>query len=266
MSSLQLTNWLNAAKDAARRGADALEQWRSKFRVREKGRADLVTEADHASQHAIREYINRRFPDHLFVGEEGDDLKTRPAADAPPCWIVDPLDGTTNYVHDVPMYCVSIGLMVAAELVVGVVYDPRQQEMFAAAKGQGAWLGDQRISVSKTDQLEDALLATGFAPDIRGLERTLDWWRYFSFRCQSLRRTGSTAINLAYLACGRYDGYWAFDNHAWDVAGGFVLVRESGGVVTRIDGGPEDCFAPDQIVTNGRLHALMLESLKSTPV
>src|SRR5438445_8900718 len=148
MPTLPLTNWLNAAKEAARRAADALEQWRFKFKVREKGRADLVTEADHAAQHAVREYLNRRFPDHLFVGEEGDDLKTRPAADAPPCWIVDPLDGTTNYVHDVPMYCVSIGLMAAGELVAGVVYDPRAQEMFAAAKGMGAWLGDQGISVS----------------------------------------------------------------------------------------------------------------------
>src|SRR5438270_10628661 len=105
MPSLPLTNWLNAAKEAARLGADLLEQWRTKFRVREKGRADLVTEADHAAQQAIREYLLRRFPDHLFVGEEGDDLKARPA-DAAPCWIVDPLDGTTNYVHDVPMYCV----------------------------------------------------------------------------------------------------------------------------------------------------------------
>ena len=224
-----------------------------------------MTEADHAAQQAIRDYLLRRFPDHQFVGEEGDALKTRPAADAPPTWIVDPLDGTTNYVHDVPMYCVSIGLMVAGELVVGVVFDPRQQEMFAAAKGQGAWLGDRRISVSKTERLEDALLATGFSPDVAGLERTLGWWRYFSFRCQSLRRTGSTALNLAYLACGRYDGYWAFDNHPWDIAAGFVLVREAGGVVTRIDGGPEDCFSPDQIVTNGRIHGLMIESLKAGP-
>ena len=178
----------------------------------------------------------------------------------------DPLDGTTNYVHDVPMYCVSIGLMVNQELVVGVIYDPRQQEMFAAAKGLGAWLGDQRMAVSKIARLEDALLATGFAPDLKGQERSLDWWRFLSFRTQSLRRTGSTALNLAYLACGRFDGYWAFDNHPWDVAAGFVLVREAGGIVTRVQGGPEDCFAADQVVTNGHLHAALLECLKQDPV
>ncbi len=164
-----------------------------------------------------------------------------------------------------PCYCVSIGLLAQGELVVGIVYDPRQQEMFAAAKGMGAWLGDKRINVSKVDRLADALLATGFAPDLKGQERTLDWWRYFSFRAQSLRRTGSTALNLAYVACGRFDGYWAFDNHAWDVAGGFVLVREAGGLVTRIDGGPEDCFAPDQIATNGHIHAALQECLQQNP-
>src|SRR5438093_12345158 len=109
MPDLQTTNWLNAAKEAARRGAECLEQWRGKFRVREKGRADLVSEADHAAQEAIRDYLTRRFPDHHFVGEEGDDLKSKPVPDAPPTWIVDPLDGTTNYVHDCPMDCVSIG-------------------------------------------------------------------------------------------------------------------------------------------------------------
>ena len=135
MADLQITNWLNGAKEAARRGAECLEQWRGKFRVREKGRADLVSEADHASQQAIHEYLARRFPDHAFVGEEGDAHKGRPAPSGPPTWIVDPLDGTTNYVHDCPMYCVSIGLQVAGELVVGVIYDPRHQEMFAAGKG-----------------------------------------------------------------------------------------------------------------------------------
>ncbi|MFL5339356.1 MAG: inositol monophosphatase family protein [Gemmataceae bacterium] len=265
MTSLSLANWLHAAKDAARRGADVLESWRSKFNVREKGRADLVTEADHASQQAVREYLARRFPDHLFVGEEGDALKTRPAADAPPTWICDPLDGTTNYVHDVPAYCVSIGLMVNSELVVGAIYDPRQQEMFSAAKGMGAWLGDKRISVSKIDRLEEALLSTGFAPELTGQERSFDWWRFLAPRTQSLRRTGSTALNLAYVACGRFDGYWAFDNHAWDVAAGFVLVREAGGTVTRADGGPEDCFAADQVATNDRIHSALLSCLRQNP-
>src|SRR5579871_6285441 len=164
MPDLQLVNWLNAAKEAARRGAECLEQWRGKFHFREKGKADLVSEADHASQQAIRDYLARRFPDHFFVGEEGDAAKSRPPANSPPTWIVDPLDGTTNYVHDCPAYCVSIGLQVDGELVVGVVYDPRAQEMFTAAKSMGARLGDMKIRVSKVERLGDALLCTGFAP------------------------------------------------------------------------------------------------------
>jgi myo-inositol-1(or 4)-monophosphatase len=177
-------------------------------------------------------------------------------------WIVDPLDGTTNYVHDCPMYCVSIGLEVAGELVVGVVYDPRAQEMFSAAKGIGAFLGDKRIRVSKVATLGEALLSTGFAPSADATHRASEWWMRFSDRAQSLRRTGSTALNLAWLACGRFDGYWAFDNHSWDVAGGFVLVREAGGTVTRVDGGREDCFTPDQVASNGLLHEQMLAVLR----
>src|SRR6516165_10223471 len=159
MSTDDLTAYREAACEAARRGAAVLEDWRSRFQVREKGRADLVTDADLASQRTIHAYLHERFPDHAFLAEEEGASKTRPAVDAPPTWICDPLDGTTNYVHDVPCYCVSIGLLVQRELVVGVVYDPRQQEMFAAAKGVGAWLGDKRIGVSKIDRLEEALLA-----------------------------------------------------------------------------------------------------------
>jgi myo-inositol-1(or 4)-monophosphatase len=254
---------LNAAKEAARRGAEALEHWRTRFRVSEKGRADLVTEADHASQNAVREYLSRRFPDHLFLGEEGDGNKGKPAPGSPPAWVVDPLDGTTNYVHDCPFYCVSIGLWAEGEPVVGVVYDPRQQEMFAAAKGQGAWLGERRLQVSAVSHLSGALLATGFAPDPNGQEQTLEWWRYFSFRAQSLRRTGSTALNLAYVAAGRFDGYWAFDNHPWDVTAGFVLVTEAGGAISRADGSAADPFQADSVATNGRLHPEFLACLRS---
>jgi myo-inositol-1(or 4)-monophosphatase len=178
---------------------------------------------------------------------------------------VDPLDGTTNYVHDCPLYCVSLGLQVAGELVVGVVYDPTRQEMFAAARGQGAWLGDQQLSTSRADRLEEALLSTGFPPDLRGQEKALDWWRHFSLRTRSLRRTGTTAINLAYVAAGRFDGYWAFDNHVWDVAGGTVLIREAGGVITNVDGSPFDPYTPDALASNGPLHAVLLEHFRTGP-
>src|SRR5437588_3320619 len=156
-----LTVYREAAVEAARKGAAVLEEWRGKFLVREKGRADLVSEADVNAQEAIRSYLQGRFPGHAFLGEEGPAAKARPGPGAPPTWIVDPLDGTTNYVHDVPLYCVSIGLEVAGEMVVGVVLDPRHDELFSGARGLGSWLGDQRLKVSETPRLGEALLATG---------------------------------------------------------------------------------------------------------
>jgi myo-inositol-1(or 4)-monophosphatase len=265
MSTDDLTTYREAACEAARRGAAVLEEWRSRFQVREKARFDLVTDADLASQRTIFSYLHERFPDHAFLGEEEGASKTRPGPDAPPTWICDPLDGTTNYVHDCPLYCVSIGLQVAGELVVGVVLDPSRQELFRAAQGQGAWLGERRLRVSQAARLEEALLATGFPPDMRGQEKTLEWWRYFSLRTRSLRRTGSTALNMAYLAAGRFDGYWAFDNHVWDVAGGVVLVREAGGVITNVDGTPFDAYTPDAVASNGPLQPLLLEALRGEP-
>ena len=260
-----LTDYLGAAREASRRGAAALEHWRKRFIVREKARFDLVTDADRASQKAVYDYLGQRYPGHRFLGEEDRSPQARPGPDAPPTWIVDPLDGTTNYVHDCPLYCVSIGLQVAGELVVGVVYDPVRKEMFSAAQGMGAWVDRERLQVSKAETLDEALLATGFPPDVRGQERTLDWWRYFSLRTRSLRRTGSTALNMAYLAAGRFDAYWAFDNHVWDVAGAAVLVREAGGTLTNVDGSPYDPYTPDALASNGPLHPVLLEAFRRGP-
>jgi myo-inositol-1(or 4)-monophosphatase len=161
------------------------------------------------------------------------------------------------------MYCVSVGLEVAGELVAGAIFDPRQREMFAAARGKGATLNDRPIRASTTDDLADALLSTGFSPDLRGHEMQLDWWAYFSMHTQSLRRTGSTALNLAYVAAGRYDGYWGFDNNAWDVAAGVVLVRESGGQVTALDGNTYDPHARHCLASNGQLHQALVNALRS---
>ncbi len=265
MTDTQLTEWLEAACEAARRAAAVMEEWRGTFQVREKGRFDLVTDADVASQKAICSYLHERFPDHQFLGEEEPSGHNRPGVDAPPTWIIDPIDGTTNFVHDVPMYCVSIGLQVAGELVVGVVLEPSRGELYRAARGQGAWLGSRRLQVSQAARLEEALLATGFPPDMRGQERSLAWWRYFSLRTRSLRRTGSTALNLAYVAAGRFDGFYAFDNHVWDVAGGVVLVREAGGTITNTDGSPYDPYATDAVASNGLIHPVMLQCLREGP-
>jgi myo-inositol-1(or 4)-monophosphatase len=255
----QLCDYLDAAREAALRAAAVLDDWRLRFSVSEKGRFDLVTDADLASQRTIQAYLLERFPTHGFLGEEEGASKSRPSPDAPPTWIIDPIDGTTNYVHDHPFYCVSIGLQVAGELVVGVVYDPPHEEMFAAAKGMGARLNADRLWASRVNRLDEALLATGFPPDLRGNEQALDWWRYLSFKTQSLRRTGSTALNLAYIAAGRFDGYWAFDNHVWDVAGATVILREAGGQITNVDGSAYDPYTPDALASNGPLHAALLD-------
>lgn len=258
-SHADLNAFLDTATEAARRGAAQLESWRAKFTVKEKGRADLVTEADVASQTAVKECLLGRFPHHAFLGEEEsvgkEPHEVRPAKSAPPTWVVDPLDGTSNYVHDIPAYCVSIGLVVDGEPIVGVIYDPRQNELFAAAKGRGAFLNGRPIRVSKTTTLNDSMLATGFPADYQKQLRNLKAWEKLSGITQGLRRTGSTAINMAYVAAGRFDGYWAHDNYPWDVVGGAVLVSEAGGRLSTINGAAFDCFRPDLIATNGLIQA-----------
>ncbi|VTR99343.1 inositol monophosphatase family protein [Tuwongella immobilis] len=266
-----LEDYLAAAEEAARRAAVVLHEWRKRFQVREKSPADLVTDADVASQTLIKAYLQERFPGHGFLGEEGAEidpvtreLKPLPA-DAPPTWIVDPIDGTANYVHDVPFYCISIGLWLQGDLRVGVVYDPRMNEMFSAAQGLGAKLNGEPIHVSPITTLRESMLSTGFPADPTRSMKNVNWWRKFTERTQSLRRTGSTALNMAYVAAGRFDAYWAFDNFVWDVAGGVVLVREAGGQITLVDGGAYDPFRYDIIATNGAIHAECLEVLKDPP-
>jgi myo-inositol-1(or 4)-monophosphatase len=247
---------LDAAVAAARRAAHVLADWRPRFSVREKGRADLVTEADIAAQAAIRDELLGRFPGHGFLGEEGP-AGRRPGPGDPPTWIVDPIDGTTNYVHDVPLYGISIALMVGGELVLGVVYEPCRDEMYTAERGRGAYLNSRPIRVSDTDAVGQALLTAGFATTLAGKEQQLDWWRHFYSVARGLRRTGSTAVNLAYLAAGRFDGFWALDLKPWDSAGGAVIVREAGGRITNFAGDAFDPFRGDLLATNGRLHESM---------
>jgi myo-inositol-1(or 4)-monophosphatase len=262
----QLTDFLAGAVEAAKRGAAILESWRSKFSVREKGRADLVTEADVASQKAVREYLLGRFPDHQFLGEEDCVGKTvdsvRPAPGAPPTWVVDPLDGTSNYVHDVPMYCVSIGLQIDAKPAVGVVFDPRLNELFTAAAGQGAFLNGKPMKVSTIGSVRDSMLATGFPANLERHLRNLEVWKRLAGEAQSIRRTGSTALNLAYVAAGRFEGYWGYDNYAWDVMAGSVLITEAGGRVTAADGSAFDPFHADMLGTNGHIHAELNSAIR----
>lgn len=262
----QLSKFLDAAVEAAKRGAAVLESWRARFVVREKGRADLVTEADEASQKTVRECLLGHFPDHHFLGEEDSVGKAvdavRPAPDSPPTWVVDPLDGTSNYVHDVPMYCVSIGLVIEGRPVLGVIYDPRMGELFTATAGAGAFLNGKPMRVSSVAGVRDSMLATGFPANLERHLRNLDVWKRMAGEAQAIRRTGSTALNLAYVACGRFDGYWGYDNYAWDVAAGAVLVAEAGGRVTAAQGEPFDPFRADMLATNGTIHEELQAAIK----
>jgi myo-inositol-1(or 4)-monophosphatase len=264
----ELTAFLEAAVTAAKLGAAELERWRSKFSVREKSRADLVTDADQASQNVIKESLLGAFPDHLFLGEEESVGKTpeetRPSANAAPIWVVDPLDGTSNYVHDVPAYCVSIGLWAGGKPVVGVILDPRLNELFTGAVGLGASLNGKPMRVSTVAKLQDGMISTGFPASYQKQLRNLDAWAKVTAQAQSLRRTGSTALNLAYLAAGRFDGYWAYDNYPWDVMAGAVLVAEAGGALTTVDGLAYDPFRPDILATNGLFHGELLTVLNTS--
>jgi myo-inositol-1(or 4)-monophosphatase len=259
--------WLEAGIEAGKLAGAVLMRWRSRFSIREKGPNDLVTEADLESQRTIVEFLTSRFPGHAFMGEEGGPEEKDPGAAAPPTWIIDPVDGTSNYAHDFPFYCVSIGLQVAGELVVGVIYDPVRDEMFSAASGQGAFLNGRRIRVTPTDRLDRAMVTTGFPYDCKGRDFLFEWWKHFSIAARALRRTGSTALHLAYVACGRADVFYAFDSHAWDVAAGTVIVREAGGSINNIleSRGRYNHFQPDAVASNAALHPGLVELFQRGP-
>jgi myo-inositol-1(or 4)-monophosphatase len=214
---------------------------------------------DQRAEALILERIRRAFPDDAILAEEQGAATGRSGRR----WIVDPLDGTTNYAHGLPLFGVSIALESARRLVLGVVYDPERDELFVAERGGGATLNDAPIRVSATGALEQSLLVTGFPYNIRETADTnLAEYAAFSLRARAVRRLGSAVIDLAYVACGRFDGYWELRLGAWDVAAGAVLVEEAGGRITGIDGGALDVDAPTLLATNGMIHDAMLEALK----
>jgi len=219
---------------AATAGAEQLMAWRGRFTAQEKSARDLVTEADLASQAAIQAVIIDQYGDHGFLGEEDPDLEQ---LRKPYCWIVDPLDGTTNYVHDFPFFAVSIAVAQAGQILAGVVLDPVHRECFRAAIGSGCELNGQPIQTSKTTIMEQSLLAVSFPPDLQPDSPDLQAFLQVATRCQAVRRTGSAALNLAYVAAGRLDAHWAHFIHPWDSAAGVLLVREAGGMVTASEGG-----------------------------
>lgn len=228
-----------------------------------KGDVDLVTEADRASERLITERLSAAFPGHGIYGEEG----VRQRIDSEYRWYVDPLDGTTNFAHGFPVFCVSLGLEhrpagLAAgadgELVAGVIYDPTRNELFAAQNGQGAWLNGRRVHVSGTKYLAEALLATGFPSRKRHVSPNIHFYQEFTLRSHGVRRAGSAALDLAYTACGRMDGFWEFYLNPWDTAAGALMVQEAGGSITRFDGAPFRVDSSEVLATNGLLHQEMM--------
>ncbi len=222
---------------------------------------DLVTDVDRASELLIHHRLLKAFPDHGFYGEEHPALREA----APYQWIVDPLDGTMNFVHGLPLFGVSIALTHRGAPVVGVIYDPMRRELFWAIRGRGAFANGRRLAVSKTPRLETALLSTGFSSTFRrDPHRSLAWFQAFESRSRAVRRIGSTVLSLAYLAAGRLDGFYEQSLGAWDMAAGLLLVEEAGGRTSDFAGGPTHLAEGQLVASNRRIHREMLQILRST--
>ena len=251
--------YLATAIEAVIRAGDVqLARFGSDMRVDKKGAINLVTEVDLQIEREFRAMIAGRFPDHVVLGEE---FETRGDREATPpfCWIFDPVDGTTNYAHGLPIFCSSLGFEIDGELAVGAVYDPTRRELFTAERGQGAWLNGRPLRVSAADTLIDSLLVTGFHYGIQqDPEELVSLFREFITKSRAVRRLGSAALDLCYVAAGRFDGYWESKIQPWDVAAGALIVTEAGGSVSTVSGGPFRSRAGSVLASNGHIHDLML--------
>jgi myo-inositol-1(or 4)-monophosphatase len=223
------------------------------------GFRDLVTEFDRRAEEIIVSLIQKEFPQHSILTEEGS---VSPKDTASYQWIIDPIDGTTNFAHGFPFFAVSIALYYEGEPVVGVVYNPIHDELFVAEAGQGAWLNGQPIRVSHVETLQESFVMTGFPYDERLIPKHLAWWERFARETQTLRRMGSSALAMSYLAAGRADGYWELDLKPWDMAAAALIVREAGGTVTDLRGNKLDLSSGEVLASNGKIHAQMIKILQ----
>lgn len=248
--------------DAAREAGRFLKQSVGKIKQidRKLGQeTNLVTEIDRKAESMIVERIKKRYPQHGFLGEEFGESDGQSEYK----WIIDPLDGTTNFTHGLPIFCVSIGLEVNGELRLGVVYDPNLDELFAVEKGKGAYLNNRRLHVSATSRLRESLLVTGFPYDIRTrTDSILVHFENFLKEAQAVRRLGSAALDLCYVAAGRFDGYWENSLNPWDMAAGVLMVQEAGGKCTDLRGFPTTIYEKPILATNGLIHEQMVEVLR----
>jgi len=252
---------LQTAIEAAKKAGTFLRESKDKeLKIERKSSSiDLVTQIDTEAEKIIVDNIRKKYPDHTILGEEGGESSTASAFR----WIIDPLDGTVNFTHGLPIYCVSIGVEHNGAMIAGVVYDPNNDELYTAERGKGAYLNGNRIYVSDTGKLIESVLITGFPYDIHenpdhAIERFID----FLTQAQAIRRLGSAAIDLCYVAAGRADGFWEVFLKPWDIAAGILLVEEAGGKVTDFKGNPIDVHSPRVLASNDIIHNQMLEVLQ----
>jgi myo-inositol-1(or 4)-monophosphatase len=239
-----------AVETAIEAGGILVSEFDHPAKISYKGEVDLVTQADRRSEEAIVGRLRSYFPKHAILAEEGGGQE----GDGRHRWVVDPLDGTTNFAHGYPCFAVSIGFEEDGELVAGVIYQPITKELFTASRGEGAYLNEKRINVSSIDHLSTSLLATGFPSSKRARNPNIHYYWNFTLRSHGVRRDGSAALDLASVACGRFDGFWEFGLHAWDTAAGVLLVREAGGVVTDFSGQPYRIGDYETLASNGYIH------------
>lgn len=239
-----------AAAIAREAGALIARYYERRVVAERKGEYDLVTEADRASEALVVERLRAHYPSHTIVAEEGGGIDS--ASDYR--WYVDPLDGTTNFAHGYPAFAVSLGLERAGEPIAGVVYDPVRDELFAAERGGGAYLNSRRIHVSATRRVSESLLATGFPNIQRGSSYNIHFYHQLGMATHGVRRSGSAALDLAYVACGRLDGFWEFGLQPWDMAGGRLIVAEAGGRYSDMDGRPHNLRSPHLTADNDLIH------------
>ena len=254
--------YLKTAIAAVRRAGELQRQaFGGEFGIRKKGAIDLVTEVDVAIEREFRAHIAEAWPGHEVLGEEFG-ASAGGATAGPPCWIFDPIDGTTNFAHGLPIFCASLALEIEGRVEVGAVYDPMRDELFTAERGHGAWLNNRRLGVSATDAIGDALLVTGFPYTVQSDgEAILGLFGRFVAKARAVRRLGSAALDVCYVAAGRMDGFWEQGLGAWDIAAASLLVEEAGGTVSDLEGQPFRVRTGRLLATNGRIHREMLGTM-----
>ena len=251
---------LETAKSAARIAGDILKEgFGTTFKIDNKqGRNNLVTEYDYASEKAIINHIKSKYPNHKFLAEESGSTGSKNEDEV--IWVIDPLDGTVNFAHSIPIFSVSIAALYRGELLCGVIYQPLLDELFYAGKGKGSFLNDRQISVSPSDDIHTSLLVTGFPYNVdKNPYNCVDTFVKIVLNGIPIRRLGSAALDLAYVACGRFDGFWEADLHPWDLAAGVIIVEEAGGKVSKYDGKPFNIYDITILATNGIIHEQIMD-------